>query len=52
MTTLRTDKETGEVTEFEQLVSRDEGVRAGTTAVTLAGLRTVLQPGNSPRIRR
>ncbi|WP_248760908.1 acetyl-CoA C-acyltransferase [Pseudarthrobacter sp. SSS035] len=45
VTTLRTDKETGEVTEFEQLVSRDEGVRAGTTAVTLAGLRTVLQPG-------
>jgi acetyl-CoA C-acetyltransferase len=45
VTTLRTDKETGEVTEFEQLVSRDEGVRAGTTAITLAGLRTVLQPG-------
>ena len=46
VTTLRTDKETGEVTEFEQLVSRDEGVRAGTTADTLAGLRTVLQPGD------
>ncbi|MGM7778925.1 acetyl-CoA C-acyltransferase [Arthrobacter sp. KNU-44] len=45
VTTLRTNKETGEVTEFEQLVSRDEGVRAGTTAGTLAGLRTVLQPG-------
>ncbi|GAA5194497.1 acetyl-CoA C-acyltransferase [Arthrobacter gyeryongensis] len=45
VTTLRTDKESGEVTEFEQLVSRDEGVRPGTTAVTLAGLRTVLRPG-------
>ncbi|GAA1498703.1 acetyl-CoA C-acyltransferase [Paeniglutamicibacter kerguelensis] len=45
VTTLKTDKETGEVTEFEQLVSQDEGVRAGTTAETLAGLRTVLQPG-------
>ncbi|MCG2623118.1 acetyl-CoA C-acyltransferase [Arthrobacter sp. I2-34] len=43
--TLKTDKETGEVTEFEQLVSNDEGVRAGTTAETLAGLRTVLRPG-------
>lgn len=45
VTTLRTDKETGEVTEFEQLVSRDEGVRASTSADTLAGLRTVLNPG-------
>lgn len=45
VTTLRTDKETGEVSEFEQLVSTDEGIRAGTTAEGLAGLRTVLQPG-------
>lgn len=45
VTTLRTDKESGEVTEFEQLVTADEGVRAGTTAETLAGLRTVLKPG-------
>ncbi|CCQ46167.1 acetyl-CoA acetyltransferases family protein [Pseudarthrobacter siccitolerans] len=45
VTTLRTDKVTGEVSEFEQLVSQDEGVRPGTTAATLAGLRTVLQPG-------
>lgn len=44
--TLKTDKETGEVTEFEQLVSHDEGVRAGTTAESLAGLRTVLKPGD------
>jgi len=45
VTTLKTDKESGEVTEFEQLVSRDEGVRAGTSIETLAKLRTVLQPG-------
>ncbi|GAA1891135.1 acetyl-CoA C-acyltransferase [Paeniglutamicibacter psychrophenolicus] len=45
VTTLKTDKESGEVTEFEQLVSADEGVRAGTTLETLAKLRTVLQPG-------
>lgn len=45
VTTLRTDKETGEVSEFEQLVGTDEGIRAGTTAEGLAGLRTVLQPG-------
>lgn len=46
VTTLRTDKESGEVTEFEQLVSADEGVRAGTTFESLAGLRTVLKPGD------
>ncbi|MBO1269921.1 acetyl-CoA C-acyltransferase [Arthrobacter cavernae] len=46
VTTLKTDKESGEVTEFEQLVSQDEGVRAGTTLETLAGLRTVLNPGD------
>ena len=45
VTTLKTDKESGEVSETEQLVSRDEGVRAGTTFETLSGLRTVLQPG-------
>lgn len=45
VTTLKTDKETGEVSEFEQLVSRDEGVRADTTSESLAGLRTVLKPG-------
>ncbi|MGB9035592.1 MAG: acetyl-CoA C-acyltransferase, partial [Paeniglutamicibacter sp.] len=46
VTTLKTDKESGEVTEFEQLVSADEGVRAGTTFESLAGLRTVLKPGD------
>lgn len=44
--TLKTDKETGEVTQFEQTASADEGVRAGTTAESLAGLRTVLSPGD------
>jgi acetyl-CoA C-acetyltransferase len=44
--TLKTDKETGEVSEFEQLVTADEGVRPGTTAEGLAGLRTVLKPGD------
>ena len=43
--TLRTDKATGEVTEFEQTVTADEGVRPETTAEGLAGLRTVLSPG-------
>ena len=45
VTTLKTDKESGEVSETEQLVSRDESVRAGTTFETLSGLRTVLKPG-------
>lgn len=45
VTTLRTNKETGETTEFEQLVTHDEGIREGTTLEGLTGLRTVLQPG-------
>jgi len=45
VTTLVTDKATGEVREVEQTVSADEGVRPGTTAEALEGLRTVLQPG-------
>ncbi len=45
VTTLVHDKATGETSEVEQTVSADEGVRAGTTAEGLAGLRTVLQPG-------
>jgi acetyl-CoA C-acetyltransferase len=43
--TLVTNKSTGETTELTQIVSADEGVRAGTTAEGLAGLRTVLSPG-------
>jgi len=49
VTTLKTDKETGDVTEFDQLVFRDEGIRAGTTAESLSGLRTVLKPGEFTR---
>lgn len=45
VTTLRTDKESGEITEFDQTVTADEGVRPDTTAEGLAGLRTVLAPG-------
>ncbi|RYY51687.1 MAG: acetyl-CoA C-acyltransferase [Actinomycetales bacterium] len=43
--TLVLDKASGETSEVEQTVSADEGVRAGTTAEGLAGLRTVLEPG-------
>ncbi|HJX79266.1 acetyl-CoA C-acyltransferase [Glutamicibacter sp.] len=45
VTTLKTNKETGEVSEFVQLLSHDEGIRPGTTEESLAGLRTVLKPG-------
>lgn len=45
VSTLRTDKESGEVFEVVQTVSADEGVRPETTAQGLAGLRTVLEPG-------
>jgi acetyl-CoA C-acetyltransferase len=44
--TLRTDKATGATSRVEVTVSADEGVRAGTTAEGLAGLRTVLEPGD------
>jgi acetyl-CoA C-acetyltransferase len=43
--TLKTDKATGESVEFEQTISADEGVRPDTSAEVLAGLRTVLKPG-------
>lgn len=45
VTTLVTDKATGETSSLVQTVSADEGVRAGTTAEGLAALRTVLSPG-------
>ena len=44
--TLRTDRATGATSRVEVTVSADEGVRAGTTAEGLAGLRTVLEPGD------
>jgi acetyl-CoA C-acetyltransferase len=49
VTTLKTDKQTGETTEFEQTISADEGVRPDTTAQALAGLRTVLKPGEATK---
>ncbi|MGH2940901.1 MAG: acetyl-CoA C-acyltransferase [Solirubrobacterales bacterium] len=45
VTSLVTDKASGEVSAHEQTVTADEGVRPDTTAEGLAGLRTVLQPG-------
>lgn len=44
--TVRTDRATGETSRVEVTISADEGVRAGTTADGLAGLRTVLEPGD------
>lgn len=46
VTTLVLDKATGETSDVAQTVSADEGVRPGTTAEGLAGLRTVLAPGD------
>ena len=43
--TVKTEKETGERSEFEQTVSQDEGVRPHTSAEGLAALRTVLEAG-------
>lgn len=45
VTKIETDKETGEQREVELTVSSDEGIRP-TTAEGLAGLRTVLSPGD------
>lgn len=39
---IETDKATGETREVEVTVTADEGIRTGTTAEALAGLRTVL----------
>ncbi len=44
--TVRTDRTTGGTSRVEVTVSADEGVRTGTTAEGLAGLRTVLEPGD------
>ncbi|HAS31286.1 MAG TPA: acetyl-CoA C-acyltransferase [Microbacterium sp.] len=43
--TLRADKDSGEITEFEQVVRADEGIRP-TTLEGLAALRTVLSAGS------
>lgn len=50
VTTIATDKATGETTEFEQTVSADEGVRPSTSAEGLAALQPVLPPGVASRV--
>jgi len=50
------DREKGEVVELDEMVSRDEGIRPGTTAETLANLKPAFKPdgkvtaGNSSQI--
>jgi acetyl-CoA acyltransferase len=52
----RLDKETGNVVESDELVTRDEGIRPGTTPETLAKLKPAFKPdgkvtaGNSSQI--
>src|ERR687889_1404834 len=38
------DREKGEVVELDEIVSRDEGIRPGTTAETLANLKPAFKP--------
>ena len=53
---LHRDKETGAVTESDELVGADEGIREGTTVETLANLKPAFKPdgkvtaGNSSQI--
>jgi acetyl-CoA acyltransferase len=53
---LRLDRETGKVVEGDELVTRDEGIRPGTTVETLANLKPAFKPdgkvtaGNSSQI--
>jgi acetyl-CoA acyltransferase len=50
------DREKGEVVDLDEIVSRDEGIRPGTTAETLANLKPAFKPdgkvtaGNSSQI--
>jgi acetyl-CoA acyltransferase len=50
------DREKGEVVQLDEMVSRDEGIRPGTTAETLANLKPAFKPdgkvtaGNSSQI--
>jgi acetyl-CoA acyltransferase len=54
--TMHRDKETGNVTESDELVTADEGIREGTTVDTLANLKPAFKPdgkvtaGNSSQI--
>ncbi len=53
---IHRDKETGAISESDDLVTRDEGIREGTTAETLANLKPAFKPdgkvtaGNSSQI--
>jgi len=53
---IHRDKETGDITESDEQVTRDEGIREGTTAETLANLKPAFKPdgkvtaGNSSQI--
>src|ERR1051326_769854 len=40
----RLDRETGNIVESDELVTRDEGIRPGTTAETLAKLKPAFKP--------
>jgi acetyl-CoA acyltransferase len=50
------DKETGDIIESDEIVTKDEGIRAGTTVETLANLKPAFKPdgkvtaGNSSQI--
>jgi acetyl-CoA acyltransferase len=56
VTEKRLDKETGNIVESAELVTKDEGIRPGTTAETLANLKPAFKPdgkvtaGNSSQI--
>ena len=56
VTEKRLDKETGNIVESDELVTKDEGIRPGTTAETLANLKPAFKPdgkvtaGNSSQI--
>ena len=53
---LRLDRDTGKIVESDDLVTRDEGIRPGTTVETLANLKPAFKPdgkvtaGNSSQI--
>jgi acetyl-CoA acyltransferase len=53
---IHRDKETGDITESDELVTADEGIREGTTVETLANLKPAFKPdgkitaGNSSQI--
>ncbi len=56
MRSIHRDKESGDITESDELVTTDEGIREGTTVETLANLKPAFKPdgkvtaGNSSQI--